>query len=93
MGKTYKPTAQGRASIAAWDLSVVFRTKEQAQKVIDGILSEETPWNFAYSEDAVSENDGVTRTVFTITVEDMAWGNNLQKLASLIEAADYRGTP
>ncbi len=90
MGKAYQPVAQGRASIATWNLTVSFRTKKQAQKVVEGILSDEISWNFTYSEDSISEHDGVTRTIFTVSVEDMAWANNLQRLAAFIKAADYQ---
>lgn len=89
MAKKYykpgEPTTRNRASIADWQLSVTFLTKEQCRLFIDEVMK--LDFNIDLEYDHV-EGDSQVVTTHTVTL-GMSWANNLTMIAKILEKYDY----
>lgn len=68
-------------SVCHWELTAQFRTRVQAEMFIGLMMSDEIVPSFTYTPNDV---DGI----YIIEVHDMAWANNLERIAALLVECD-----
>ncbi len=78
------PTVNGKASVAEWNLTIKFYTREQCYKFIDLLSKQDVVYSFSFYP-----VDTDTNTDYLVTVNGMLWAKNLTTLSQLLEQCDY----
>lgn len=81
-----QPVVRGRSAIVHWDLYISFLCKEQLAKFIKLMLKEEIDYKISVG---IERGDSVTPDIWTLTIHDMSWANNLTRIGTLLEKVDY----
>lgn len=81
-----QPTVGGRACVAHAALTLSFLSREQRDHFVKGLLADEM--NFDFTVETVA-GDSRSPTLFQVMIADVAWGQNLVRLARLAQRCDY----
>ena len=82
--KQGNPVVGSRASVAQWNLSIEFKTKEQCQLIMNEIMKLGIDVPIKY--EAIWDDVGFTHTLI---IGDMSWGSNIVLIGKIIDKFDY----
>lgn len=84
----YYDASKTRASVCHWDLTFRFLNKEQCLKFISKYL-EMTDYTLSLGYHAYPSEENPNRMIYSVTIEDMVWANNLAIVAELLKEVDH----
>ena len=83
-----QPTIRSRACVIHSDLELRFLSKEQRNLFIHDLIADELSFDFQVE---TNPGDSLTLAVYTVTINDISWANNLMRIAELADKYDYNG--
>lgn len=69
--------------IMHWDLTIRFKSRDQMNKVIKRILKDEIEFDFSVEKELLNVGEQ-----FVLTIHDMPWANNLERLSKYLIKED-----